>query len=66
MTKTMMAQILAQPHRANAAHPETAHCASWLSAEQLEQAHARHVAAGRKLDGTVECPCGNHERRMYV
>jgi hypothetical protein len=55
-----------EPHRANAKNPATAHCAFWLSPEQLEERHAKHIAAGRKLDGEMDCPCGNHTRRMYV
>ena len=57
--------VLRQPHRVNPAKPATAHCASWLSSEQLETAYARHRAAGRRWTGTVPCPCGNHDRRTY-
>jgi len=57
--------ILRQPHRANPANPARANCASWLSPEQLERAHERHVAAGRVDFDEVPCPCGNHVRRAY-
>lgn len=59
------ATVLAQPHRADPVVPETAHCAFWLSPEQLDTTHARHVAMGRTLTGTTPCFCGNHDRRMY-
>ena len=59
-------EVLAQPHRAEPANPKTAHCAFWLSPEQAQQAHERHLAAGRILQGTTPCPCGNHDRRMYA
>jgi hypothetical protein len=66
MTTKTQRVLLAQPHRANPANPETANCAMWLSPEQLYAAHEKHLAAGRSLQGTVPCPCGNHERRMYA
>jgi len=65
MRKNQLAEILAQPHRANAKNRATAQCAAWMSPEQLDAQHARHLAAGRKLTGTMNCMCGNHERRMY-
>lgn len=57
--------VLNQPHRARPVNPSTAHCAQWLSPEQSEIAHQRHLDAGRKLIGEVACPCGNHVRRTY-
>lgn len=57
--------VRAQPHRADPHNPERANCALWLSPEQLETAHARHVAAGRRVVDTIRCPCDNHDRRMY-
>lgn len=66
MRKNHLAEILAQPHRANPANRATAQCAMWLSSEQLEVSHVRHLAAGRKLIGTIPCMCGNHDQRMYA
>lgn len=66
MRRNHLATVLAQPHRANPANRATAHCAMWLSPEQVEASHAKHTAAGRTLQGTVPCMCGNHDRRMYA
>lgn len=61
-SRERIAKVLAQPHRANPANPATANCAMWLSPEQL----AERAKLGRKVAGTVPCPCGNHDRVMYA
>jgi hypothetical protein len=65
MNKKMVAKLLAQPHRANAANPATAHCAMWLSPEQLAERKIVNEAKGQHITGTVPCACGNHDRVMW-
>jgi hypothetical protein len=64
-TVSIQQVVLRQPHRASPRNPARANCASWLSPEQLERAHERHVAAGRTDFEEVDCLCGNHVRRAY-